>query len=36
LRPDSIADANDKAQFCELKTQGELTERAWAHGASNE
>jgi phosphomethylpyrimidine synthase len=33
LRPGSIADANDEAQFGELKTQGELTERAWAHGA---
>ena len=32
LRPGSIADANDEAQFGELKTQGELTERAWAHG----
>jgi phosphomethylpyrimidine synthase len=32
LRPGSIADANDRAQFGELKTQGELTERAWAHG----
>ncbi|MEN9677525.1 MAG: hypothetical protein RIS76_3421 [Verrucomicrobiota bacterium] len=32
LRPGSIADANDPAQFGELKTQGELTERAWAHG----
>jgi phosphomethylpyrimidine synthase len=32
LRPGSIADANDEAQFAELKTQGELTERAWAHG----
>ena len=29
LRPGSIADANDEAQFGELKTQGELTERAW-------
>ena len=29
LRPGSIADANDDAQFAELKTQGELTERAW-------
>jgi phosphomethylpyrimidine synthase len=28
LRPGSIADANDEAQFGELKTQGELTERA--------
>jgi phosphomethylpyrimidine synthase len=32
LRPGSIADANDQAQFAELKTQGELTERAWAFG----
>jgi phosphomethylpyrimidine synthase len=32
LRPGSIADANDEAQFAELKTQGELTERAWARG----
>jgi len=31
LRPGSIADANDEAQFAELKTQGELTRRAWAH-----
>ena len=30
LRPGSIADANDEAQFAELKTQGELTKRAWA------
>lgn len=29
LRPGSIADANDKAQFAELKTLGELTQRAW-------
>jgi phosphomethylpyrimidine synthase len=32
LRPGSIADANDEAQFAELKTQGELTHRAWARG----
>jgi phosphomethylpyrimidine synthase len=32
LRPGSIADANDAAQFGELFTQGELTTRAWAHG----
>ena len=32
LRPGSIADANDEAQFGELKAQGELTERAWAKG----
>jgi phosphomethylpyrimidine synthase len=31
LRPGSIADANDEAQFAELYTQGELTRRAWAH-----
>ncbi|MGA9777300.1 MAG: phosphomethylpyrimidine synthase ThiC [Limisphaerales bacterium] len=31
LRPGSIADANDEAQFGELKVQGELTERAWKH-----
>ncbi|PYK37481.1 MAG: phosphomethylpyrimidine synthase [Verrucomicrobia bacterium] len=29
LRPGSIADANDDAQFAELYTQGELTQRAW-------
>jgi len=29
LRPGSIADANDEAQFAELKTQGELTKFAW-------
>ena len=29
LRPGSIADANDEAQFSELKTLGELTKRAW-------
>jgi len=32
LRPGSIFDANDEAQFAELKTQGELTEIAWEHG----
>jgi len=32
LRPGSIADANDDAQFGELKTQGELTKRAWDRG----
>lgn len=32
LRPGSIADANDEAQFAELKTQGGLTTRAWEHG----
>ena len=31
LRPGSIADANDEAQFAELKTQGELTKVAWAY-----
>jgi len=29
LRPGSIADANDRAQFAELETLGELTRRAW-------
>jgi len=32
LRPGSIADANDEAQFAELRTQGELTHIAWEHG----
>ncbi|MBL8617745.1 MAG: phosphomethylpyrimidine synthase ThiC [Deltaproteobacteria bacterium] len=32
LRPGSLADANDAAQFAELKVQGELTKRAWAKG----
>ncbi|HSV04126.1 MAG TPA: phosphomethylpyrimidine synthase ThiC [Phenylobacterium sp.] len=32
LRPGSIADANDEAQFAELRTLGELTKIAWAHG----
>jgi phosphomethylpyrimidine synthase len=31
LRPGSIYDANDDAQFAELRTLGELTERAWKH-----
>lgn len=31
LRPGSIADANDAAQFAELKTLGELTKIAWQH-----
>jgi phosphomethylpyrimidine synthase len=31
LRPGSIADANDEAQFAELKTLGELTKIAWKH-----
>jgi len=30
LRPGSTADANDEAQFAELETLGELTQRAWA------
>ena len=30
LRPGCLADASDKAQFAELETMGELTERAWA------
>jgi phosphomethylpyrimidine synthase len=30
LRPGSIDDANDEAQFAELRTQGELTRRAWS------
>ncbi|MFH7811929.1 MULTISPECIES: phosphomethylpyrimidine synthase ThiC [Acetobacter] len=32
LRPGSIADANDAAQFAELETLGELTKMAWAKG----
>ena len=32
LRPGAVADANDEAQFAELKTQGELTTRAWEFG----
>ncbi|WP_250001310.1 phosphomethylpyrimidine synthase ThiC [Actinoplanes sp. M2I2] len=31
LRPGSIADANDEAQFAELRTLGELTHVAWEH-----
>ncbi|WP_438495074.1 phosphomethylpyrimidine synthase ThiC [Paenibacillus sp. IHBB 3054] len=31
LRPGSIADANDEAQFAELETLGELTSLAWKH-----
>ena len=31
LRPGSIADANDEAQFAELRTLGELTRMAWEH-----
>ncbi|MBV8376046.1 MAG: phosphomethylpyrimidine synthase ThiC [Verrucomicrobia bacterium] len=32
LRPGSIADANDEAQFAELRAQGDLTNRAWELG----
>ncbi len=32
LRPGCLADANDRAQFAELKTLGELTLKAWQHG----
>jgi phosphomethylpyrimidine synthase len=32
LRPGSIADASDEAQFAELDTMGELTRTAWEHG----
>jgi len=32
LRPGSVADANDEAQFAELRTLGELTQVAWRHG----
>ena len=32
MRPGSIHDANDRAQFLELDVLGELTERAWRHG----
>ncbi len=32
LRPGSGADANDRAQFAELETLGELTKIAWKHG----
>lgn len=32
LRPGCLADANDQAQFAELKTLGELTLKAWEHG----
>ncbi|MEJ5895608.1 phosphomethylpyrimidine synthase ThiC [Aquabacterium sp. G14] len=31
LRPGSLSDANDEAQFAELKTLGELTQIAWQH-----
>jgi phosphomethylpyrimidine synthase len=32
LRPGCLADANDEAQFAELKTLGQLTKKAWEHG----
>ena len=32
LRPGCLADANDEAQFAELKVLGELTKKAWDHG----
>ena len=32
LRPGCLADANDQAQFAELKTLGDLTLKAWEHG----
>ncbi len=32
LRPGSTADANDEAQFAELRTLGELTKVAWSKG----
>jgi phosphomethylpyrimidine synthase len=32
LRPGSVADASDRAQFAELKTLGDLTRRAWERG----
>ena len=32
LRPGCLADASDAAQFAELRTLGELTQRAWKHG----
>ena len=32
LRPGCLHDASDKAQFAELETLGELTQRAWSHG----
>jgi len=32
LRPGCLHDANDEAQFAELKTLGELTKKAWDHG----
>src|SRR6266516_668639 len=36
LRPGSVADANDRAQFAELETLGELTTRAWAKDVCHE
>ena len=36
LRPGSIADANDAAQFGELQAQGDLTERAWDQGRAGD
>jgi phosphomethylpyrimidine synthase len=32
LRPGCLHDASDRAQFAELETLGELTQRAWSHG----
>src|SRR6476620_7398330 len=32
LRPGCLADANDRAQFAELETLGELTQKAWKNG----
>ncbi|MFO0865926.1 MAG: phosphomethylpyrimidine synthase ThiC [Gemmataceae bacterium] len=32
MRPGCLADANDEAQFAELKTLGELTLKSWEHG----
>ncbi len=32
LRPGSLADASDEAQFAELKVLGQLTKKAWEHG----
>ncbi|HEV2421791.1 MAG TPA: phosphomethylpyrimidine synthase ThiC [Candidatus Acidoferrales bacterium] len=32
LRPGSLADASDEAQFAELKVLGDLTKKAWEHG----
>ena len=36
LRPGSIEDANDKAQFSELETLGELTKVAWGTRCSSD